>query len=104
MSKRTLSVGALAAATALWCSLSLTAQTPQTFNTATGQRIQVTQVAGGLVHPYSLAFPDARTILVSEQAGRLRIIRDGVLQPKPAWVIPPPAAGATVPARGADFL
>jgi glucose/arabinose dehydrogenase len=104
MTKRTLIPCAAVAAAALWFSLTLTAQTPQTFSTATGQRIQVTQVAGGLVHPYSLAFPDARTILVSEQAGRLRVIKDGVLQPKPAWVVPPPPPGATVPARGADFL
>ena len=64
-------------------------------NTATGQRITVTLVAGGLAHPYSLAFPDERTILVSEQPGRLRVIRDGVLLPKPAWETPPVPAGST---------
>ena len=53
------------------------ARGPLTFDTATGQRILVTQVAGGLVHPYSLAFPDSHTILVAERSGRLRIIRDG---------------------------
>ena len=45
------------------------------------------------MHPYSLAFPDARTILVSEQPGRLRVIRDGVLLPKPAWEAAAGAAG-----------
>jgi glucose/arabinose dehydrogenase len=66
----------------------------QTFNTATGQRIRVTRVAGGLVHPYSLAFPDAHTILVAERSGRLRIIKDGVLLPKPAWEAPAAPPGS----------
>ena len=56
-----------------------------TFDTDTGQRIKVTEVVGGLVHPYSLAFPDARTMLVAERAGRLRIVKDGAMLPKPAW-------------------
>ncbi|HEY6509418.1 MAG TPA: PQQ-dependent sugar dehydrogenase, partial [Vicinamibacterales bacterium] len=67
---------------------------PFTFDTATGQKIRVTQVAGGLVHPYSLAFPDARTILVAERAGRLRVIRDGVLTATPAWEAPPALPGS----------
>ena len=67
---------------------------PFTFDTATGQRITVTQVAGGLVHPYSLAFPDAHTILVAERSGHLRIIRDGVLLSKPAWEAPPAPPGS----------
>jgi aldose sugar dehydrogenase len=62
---------------------------PAEFATQTGQRIRVTQVAGGLFHPWSLAFADARTILVNERNGKLRVIRDGVLQPKPVWEAPP---------------
>ena len=60
------------------------------FDVAGGQRIKVTGVAGGLAHPWSLAFPDARTMLVTERPGRLRVIRDGVLLPQPAWQAPPP--------------
>jgi glucose/arabinose dehydrogenase len=61
----------------------------QVFMTNSKQRIRVTPVATGLVHPWSLAFlPDGRTILVSERTGRLRIIRDGVLDPKPVWEAP----------------
>jgi glucose/arabinose dehydrogenase len=65
-----------------------------TLDTQTGQTIRVTAIATGLVHPWSLAFPDARSILVTEQPGRLRIIRDGVLQPQPVWQATgmPPAA------------
>ena len=62
---------------------------PAEFNTQTGQRIKVTMVAGGLFHPWSLAFADARTILVGERNGRLRVIRDGALLAKPAWEAPP---------------
>ena len=62
---------------------------PAEFDTQTGQRIRVTMVAGGLFHPWSLAFADARTILVNERNGKLRVIRDGVLQPQPVWEAPP---------------
>jgi len=61
-------------------------QTPAVFTTDTGQRIRVVTVATGLVHPFSIAFPDAHTILVAERPGRLRVIKDGVLLPAPAWV------------------
>ena len=62
-----------------------------TLDTQTGQKIKVTAIATGLVHPWSVAFPDSRTILVTEQPGRLRVIRDGVLLPQPAWDAMPPA-------------
>jgi len=60
-------------------------QAPVVFTTDTGQKIRVVTIATGLVHPFSLAFPDSHTILVSERLGRLRVIKDGVLQPTPAW-------------------
>jgi glucose/arabinose dehydrogenase len=56
-----------------------------TLDTQTGQKIRVTAIATGLVHPWSLAFTDGRTLLVTEQPGRLRILRDGALQPSPIW-------------------
>jgi glucose/arabinose dehydrogenase len=59
---------------------------PRVFDVSGNQRIRVVPVATGLVHPYSIAFlPDGQTMLVAEQAGRLRIIHDGVLDPKPVW-------------------
>src|SRR5687768_10752032 len=67
-------------------------QPPAEFGTRTGQRIRVSSVAAGLVHPWSLAFPDEKTMLVTEQPGRLRVVRDGVVLPQPAWVAPSPAA------------
>jgi glucose/arabinose dehydrogenase len=58
------------------------------FDTNTKQRIRVVTVASGLVHPWSIAFlPDGRTMLIAE-AGRVRIIRDGVLDPEIVWTVP----------------
>jgi glucose/arabinose dehydrogenase len=62
---------------------------PQVFDVQ-GGKIRVIPVALGLYHPWSLAFPDAHTILVAEKNGRLRMIRDGVLQPDPVWTSPTP--------------
>lgn len=72
-------------------------QGPQVFDTNTKQRIRVVTVATGLVHPWSIAFlPGGRTMLVAEQAGRLRIIRDGVLDPQPVWqAAPSPGPGGS---------
>jgi glucose/arabinose dehydrogenase len=67
-------------------------QPPAEFATRTGQRIRVSAVAAGLVHPWSIAFPDDKTLLVAEQPGRLRVVRDAVVLPQPAWVAPSPAA------------
>jgi len=53
-----------------------------------GGKIRVVTVATGLFHPWSLAFLDARTILVAEKNGRLRIVHDGVLAPAPVWTSP----------------
>jgi glucose/arabinose dehydrogenase len=50
-----------------------------------GGKIRVVPIATGLVHPWSLAFLPGNRILVAEQAGRLRLIRDGVLDPQPVW-------------------
>ncbi len=56
---------------------------PVVYATAEGQDIRVTVVASGLDWPYSLAFLPDGGILVTERAGKLRIIRDGVLDPEP---------------------
>lgn len=82
----------------------LTTSGPLVFDTATGQRIKVTQIVGGLVHPYSLTFPDARTMLVAERSGRLRIVRDGVLLPNPAWEAPSAPPGSPAPVNGPEAL
>ena len=49
-----------------------------------GMSIRVTKLAEGLSHPNGLVFlPDGRTMLLTERAGRLRTVRDGVLDPTP---------------------
>jgi aldose sugar dehydrogenase len=62
-------------------------QLPQTFETAV-QRIRVSAVATGLANPWSLAFLPNGDMLVTERAGRLRIIREGVLDPVPVSGVP----------------
>jgi glucose/arabinose dehydrogenase len=62
---------------------------PAVFDVSGNQRIRVVPIATGLVHPWSIAFlPDGQTMLVAEQPGRLRIIRNGVLDPQPVWTVP----------------
>jgi aldose sugar dehydrogenase len=65
---------------------------PIEYDTAEVMRIRLVPVARGLVNPWSVAFlPDSSasvgaggvTMLVTEKEGRLRIIRNGVLDPKP---------------------
>ncbi len=53
-----------------------------------GPRFRVVPTRG-LARPYALAFlPDGR-ILITERAGRLRLVKDGVLDPRPVDGIPP---------------
>jgi glucose/arabinose dehydrogenase len=68
---------------------------PIEFDTAEVMRIRVVPVARQLVNPWSVAFlpapPTATsdvTMLVTEKEGRLRIIRNGVLDPKPVPGVP----------------
>src|SRR5262249_49757961 len=45
-------------------------------------------VAHGLAYPWSIAFLPDGGMLVSERTGKLRIIRNGVLDPKPVAGVP----------------
>ena len=56
---------------------------PWTFETYEQRHIKVSVVAKGLSHPWSIAFLPAGDILITERVGRLRLIRNGVLQPAP---------------------
>jgi len=51
-------------------------------------RIRVSVVTKGLDHPWALAFLPEGGMLVTERAGRLRVIRDGVLNPEPIGGLP----------------
>ena len=61
---------------------------PMTFDTAEGQKIRVTVIARGIAHPWSLAFLPDGGMLVTERGGKLRIIRNGVLDPQPIAGVP----------------
>jgi len=61
---------------------------PFTFDTAEQHKIRVVVVTKGLSHPWSLAFLPDGAMLVTERAGRLRMIRDGVLDPRPLAGMP----------------
>jgi glucose/arabinose dehydrogenase len=54
---------------------------------ATGWRAEV--VVDGLEHPWSIAWLPDGAALVTERAGRLRVIRDGRLDPAPVGGLPP---------------
>jgi len=56
---------------------------PMVFDTAEGQKIRVVVVTKELEYPWSAAFLPDGSMLVTERAGRLRIIRNGVLDPMP---------------------
>ena len=56
---------------------------PFTYRTAEQQDVRVSVFARGLEYPYSMAFLPGGEMLVTERAGRLRIIRNGVLDPRP---------------------
>src|SRR6188472_955105 len=62
---------------------------PWTWQT-TEANIKVSIVARGIEHPYAMAFMDDGAILVTERIGRLRVIRNGVLEPLPAAPNLPP--------------
>jgi glucose/arabinose dehydrogenase len=61
---------------------------PIEYDTAEGQKIRVVVVTKALENPWSLAFLPDGGILVTERPGRLRIIRNGVLDPQPVAGVP----------------
>nr|WP_232432306.1 PQQ-dependent sugar dehydrogenase [Chamaesiphon minutus] len=49
---------------------------------------RLVSVVNGLEHPWSVAWLPDRTMLVTERPGRLRIVRNGVLDPTPIGGVP----------------
>jgi glucose/arabinose dehydrogenase len=60
---------------------------PQVYETA-DLKIRVVKVADGLANPWSLAWLPNGDLLITERAGRLRVLRNGVLDPEPISGVP----------------
>jgi glucose/arabinose dehydrogenase len=60
---------------------------PQTYETA-DLKIRVDKIADGLANPWSLAWLPNGDLLITERAGRLRVLRNGVLDPEPIANVP----------------
>lgn len=58
-------------------------------------QIRVSVVARGIAHPWGIVFLPDGDILVAEQHGNLRVIRDGVLDPEPISGTPEVAVAST---------
>ena len=54
---------------------------PFVYDTGEGQKIRVVVVTKGLSYPFSMTWLPDGTMLVTERMGRLRIIRNGKLDP-----------------------
>jgi aldose sugar dehydrogenase len=60
---------------------------PQVYETSE-QKIRVVQLADGLSNPWSMAWLPNGDLLVTERAGRLRVLREGKLDPTPIAGVP----------------
>jgi len=61
---------------------------PLVVDTAEQHKIRIVVVTKGFSHPWSLTFLPDGGMLVTERAGRLRIVRNGVLDPQPITGVP----------------
>jgi glucose/arabinose dehydrogenase len=61
---------------------------PVTYKTAEGRDIRVVPMVRGLSSPWSMVFLPDGSMLVTERPGRLRLIRNGVLNPQPVTGVP----------------
>jgi aldose sugar dehydrogenase len=61
---------------------------PFVFDTAEQHKVRVSVVVRGLSHPWAIAFLPDGGMLVTERPGRLRVIRNGKLDPTPIAGVP----------------
>jgi aldose sugar dehydrogenase len=62
---------------------------PWNYAVAEGVKFRLSVVAKGLQNPWDLEFLPDSTVLVSERPGRLRVVRNGVLDPTAVTGLPP---------------
>ena len=70
------------------CSEPSGAQAPDAVIRSEQATFRVVPVATGLEHPWGMAFMPGDEILVTERGGRLRIVREGALDPEPIEGVP----------------
>ncbi len=70
----------------------------RTFPTKAGGRLEVRTFVSGLEVPWSIVFTSPTRMLVTERPGRVRVVENGVLAPRPLAVLP------DVEARGESGL
>lgn len=61
---------------------------PWVIDTAEQHKIRLSVVTKGLSHPWAIAFLPDGTLLITERGGRLRYVRNGVLDPQPIAGLP----------------
>ena len=61
---------------------------PFVIDTAEQHKIRVVVAARGLPHPWSVAFLPGGDMLITERGGNLRVLHNGVLDPKPLGGVP----------------
>ena len=61
---------------------------PYVFDTAEHPRVRATVLTRELSHPWAIAFLPDGSMLVTERPGRLRIMKNGVLDPTPVAGVP----------------
>src|SRR5438128_6138243 len=62
---------------------------PFTFDTAEQHKIRVVVVTKALSHPWGMAWLPNGDVLITERPGRLRLLRQGALDPTPISGLPP---------------
>ena len=61
---------------------------PWVYDVAEEETIRVSVVTQDLSHPWAIAFLPDGGMLITERPGRLRVVRDGVLDPQPISGVP----------------
>jgi glucose/arabinose dehydrogenase len=76
----------------IWSGIAVSVASAQTFSSEKLE-FSVAKVVQGLAHPWSMAFLPNGDILITERIGRLRVVRDGELDPMPVAGVPKVALG-----------
>ena len=92
--RRSAALGMIAAAALTWAcgkppaaAATATSENPRTVATKSGARLEVQTFVSGLEVPWSIVFTSPGRMLVTERPGRVRVVENGVLAPKPLAVL-----------------